>query len=66
MWSSIKFSAFYIVSYVFVNMIFIHFYDFIRFQVLAVFLGPASPFWGFIDLQIFKTDTGSCESQTGH
>jgi len=40
----VKFLAFYIALHVFVNMIFIHLYDFIRFQVLAVFLGPAYPF----------------------
>jgi hypothetical protein len=54
MWSSIKFSAFYIVSYVFVNMIFIHFYDFIRFQVLGGIFGSGVAVLGiyrFADLQ---------------
>jgi hypothetical protein len=44
LWLAIKFLAFYIALYVFVNMIFIHLCDFIRFQVLAVFLGLVSPF----------------------
>jgi hypothetical protein len=54
LWLAIKFLAFYIALHVFVNMIFIHLYDFIRFPVLAVFLGLASLF-GNLSICGFKT-----------
>ena len=43
-WLVIKFLAFYIALYVFVNMIFIHMYVFIPFWLSAVFWGLPSPF----------------------
>jgi len=46
LWLAVKILAFYIALHVFVNMIFIHLYDFLRFQVLALFLGLK-----FIDFQ---------------
>jgi hypothetical protein len=54
LWLAIKFLAFYIALHVFVNMIFIHLYDFIRFPVLAVFLAWR-PCLGIYRFAGFKT-----------